>query len=149
MSQAKFPLYVKSTISAICQQLATELGAERIDLDDLVNVEVVLTGKGSCILHEMNGCQARPDPMWEVSFNVGAKTSDDPGSYKLIEYYARVNELFAPRSVIDIYDYTVAEGEEVVKVGWMTVTGGAGGAQQLAERSGIRLVTVSMRGVRL
>lgn len=148
MSQALFPLHVKSTISFLCQQLATELGADRVDLDDLVNVEEILVGKKACILHEMNVCKPGPDPMWEVSFNVGAKTSDDPGSYKLIEYYARVQDLFAPRTWIDVRDYTGAEGTEPAKVGWMTITDGAGGAQQLTERSGIRLVTVTMRGVR-
>lgn len=148
MSQAMFPLYVKSTISALCQTLATELGAERVDLDDLVNVEEVLTGKKACILHEMNVCRPKPDPMWEVSFNVGAKTSDDPGSYKLIEYYARVQDLFSPRSNFTVYDYSVEEGTDPVRMGWMTVVEGQGGAQQLSERSGIRLVTVTMRGVR-
>lgn len=148
MSQAFFPLYVKSTISALCQALATELGAERVDLDDLVNVEEILTSKKACILHEMNVCRPTPDPMWQVSFNVGAKTSDDPGSYQLIEYYARVQELFSPRTSFDVFDYSVAEGEEPVRKGWMLVVEGQGGAQQLTERSGIRLVTISLRGAR-
>ena len=142
-----FPRAVKSTISFVCQQVAEELGAERVDLDDLVNVDEVLTSQKSAVLHEMLTMDPVPDPMWMASFSVGAKTSSDPSSYRLIEFFTRVCERFQPRTQIDIYDYSGIE-LPTQKLGYMVITENAGGAQQQTERSGIRLITVQMRGLR-
>ncbi len=151
MMEILFPVYVKSTLEKLCQDLANQLGCQRLDLDDIAGMENLAMGKDAAILHELIGVDPSPRwPLYSISLSIGARTSDDPGSYKLIEFYSKVQSLFSPGATIQIYDYSVPEGQPTPHVGYMVVSrDSSGSGQQASERSGIRLTTIRLQAVAL
>lgn len=144
-----FVMAVKSTLDKLAKDAADGLGAAVLDLDTLTNVSEVADSRDAAVLFRFITLDEDPkDPMWTFTFEVGAKTTSDPGSYTLVEMIEALRPTFKQGADIDFYDY----GGAVVsdnKVGFGTVTEFTVEPQIFSGAAGIRLFMVRARLINL
>lgn len=148
----RFHGQVKSSLERLCTEIATAIGVETLDVDSLVNVEDEITGKGSRLLFELLRIDPSPvDPLYDITISVGAKTSDDPGGYKLLEIQGALAAAMQPRQSFDLFDLTSTEASatEAPRVGFAVISKATSFAQQSSDRSGVRMMTVVLNAQRL
>lgn len=148
----RFHGQVKSTLERLCTEIATAVGVQTLDIDSLVNVEDDITGKGSRLLFELLRIDPAPvDPLYDLTISVGAKTSDDPGGYKLLEIQGALAAALQPRQAFDLFDLTSTEATATTapRVGFAVVNKATSFAQQASDRSGVRMMTVTLNVQRL
>jgi hypothetical protein len=143
-----FYLMVKSTLDNLGYAMASALSAQAVDLDDRETADTKLTNTEPSVLWQLLGVSPAPlDPMYEVTFLIGAKTTRDPGSYKLVEFNSALNQTVHKGSGINIHDYSGASAGP--QEGVLYVTDVDLAPQQDGDpTSGIRFMMVSCKGLR-
>lgn len=148
MSQANFLVSLKSTIDKLANTLATTLGVQYVDLDDVTTTAALFRGEATAIVMEFGTLEADPsDPIYTGSFNIGARTVQDPGNYDILKLVGEVEQLF-PRGqrilVYDSFEETETGIQGILVPGDITVI-----PQQYDMSSGFRLMTVTFKAQRL
>lgn len=148
MSQANFLVSLKSTIDKLANTLATTLGVQYVDLDDVTTTAALFRGEATAIVMEFGTLEADPsDPIYAGSFNIGARTVQDPGNYDILKLVGEVEQLFPRGQRILVYDSfeELETGLQGILVpGDITVI-----PQQYDMSSGFRLMTVTFKAQRL
>ena len=146
MSQDTLYMEAKSTLDFLMYQLLDKIQPEfpelkATDLDDVTRVAEVVGGTSPALVWKFGELEASPsDPLYTLSFYVGAKTTQDSGNYKLSDLLTHVSAQFAKDSSFEIRDYS---GEPVSDVTANTFIVSSGIApQQFDHQSGMRLLQV-------
>lgn len=142
-------LAVKSTIDKIGNDLAATLSIPHfIDLDDVERSSNILAGTDSAVVWKLMFLDEEPrDPMYNLSFMIGVKTSEDPASYDLLGFISAVKETFPIGDSIPIMDWST-NVTPTVKLGSAYITV-SGVEPQVTERaSGVRLLSMEARVLR-
>lgn len=148
MSYMSFPLDLKSTLDFQVSSLASNLGLPFVDLAASSFDSSILESDQPAICWEFATIQEHSiDPMWLVTFDVGAITHLDPSQYLSLNIVGNLLEKFKQGNRIEIYDYTQATVSPL-QLGAMTVTQTNVIAQQQSEASGVRFVTVTANALR-
>jgi hypothetical protein len=140
---------MKSTID----QLGVAIGANYmagdiavIDLTDNVNVEELLASPDPAIVWELGTMNPAPrEPMWDVSFVIGAKTAKDPARYEQMSLIEAVNAAVKQGSDIQVRDYSGETAGAIV--GYLHITWVGLDPAQGDRFSGVRLVSVRGKAV--
>ena len=149
-----FALHVKSTIDKLGVDLADSYSGTRpeikfIDMDNMVNQAEDWGSDNAAFVWELETLVESPrDPLYAFSFNIGVKTTLDPGNYDLLDLMGEVASLFAVGDTIDVMDYSglvLPTNRE----GYLVVTSSYVNPQQFDKSSGVRLVSVSGRAQRV
>lgn len=144
----EFYMAVKSTIDKLGSDMAAALSAAPVDLDDIDTTSDVLAGTTSVVLWQLLTVEETPkDPLYEVTFVVGAKTSRDPGSYQLIQFNATLNQTVFKGAEVAVYDYSGAS--QGALEGKLFVTAVELAPQQFDEHAGIRLMAITCKALRI
>lgn len=148
MSQANFLVSLKSTIDKLANTLATTLSVQYVDLDDVTTTATLFRGEDTAIVMEFGTLEADPcDPIYAGSFNIGARTVQDPGNYDILKLVGAVEQLFPRGQRILVYDSFEEEEtglQGILVPGDITVI-----PQQYDMSSGFRLMTVTFKAQRL
>lgn len=150
MSEELFPLAVKSTIDKLGFDLAqAEIPPVKfIDLDNAVNTTALLSSQDNALVGELSILEPRPrDPMYQVSFSIGARTVNDPANYDIMTLVGKLKAKFAVNAVLEIRDYSGAAAGPIV--GRLTVSQDTIMPQQYDKVSGIRLIAVRAMALRI
>lgn len=140
---------VKFTIDYYGKQLASSMGIpDFVDLDDTVNVSGVLTSTKPCLVWRFTTMDEDPlDPLWYLTFVIGAKTTRDPSNYDMLGLMSGITEIFPVGESFFIRDWS-GDTTPTQKLGSMLITA-SGTDQQLQDvQSGVRLLAVEARLVR-
>lgn len=109
MSQANFLKAIKSTIDKIGNDLALAQlpPIQFVDIDDSTATEAVFASDTDAIIWEMNGFEDNPsDPLYLVTFSIGAKTANDPANYNILGLTGLVKNAFPVGDSLDVKDYS-------------------------------------------
>lgn len=148
MSQATFLVSIKSTIDKIGHSLASSKGIEYVDLDDVTTTAALFRGESSAIVMEFNTLEPDPeDPIYSGSFNIGARTVQDPGNYDILKLVGDVENLFPKSARIMVYDSY--EEQETGLQGILIPGDKLVVPQQYDMSSGFRMVEVKFKAQRL
>lgn len=150
MASHEFLSAVKSTLDHEGNQVATNLpgGVAFVDLDDTVNVDAVLSSDDPAIVWQFMVMDEAPaDPLYTVQFAIGAKTTQDPANYKLIDFVTEVHKIFAQGHTIKVMDWTGAS-VPTIDLGYLYVQRVSLAPQEFDAQSGMRLWVVDFRAVR-
>lgn len=144
-----FELYVKSTIDRMAYDISVELGVTKLaDLDDTVNLASILANDEPAIVWQLITLDPSPrDPLYQVQFGIGAKTTADPANYKMMSLVAAMQHNFEVGSRIVIKDYSTTTPPTTDK-GYLTVTEAPLSPQEFDNESGLRMYTVTGRAMR-
>jgi hypothetical protein len=151
MTEAVFPLAVKSTIDKLLIDFATTLtpALDVVDLDDPVNMAELLASEKPAVVWEM--LQLEPldgsCALYVAVFNIGAKTTNDPSNYGILALVGKLGAVFRPGTSFQIRDYSGAlPGAE--DLGYMYISGPRVVPQQFDQQSGVRMATVEAKIMR-
>lgn len=149
MAHDKFPLIIKSTVDYLAGLLATEVGVPFIDLDGAELSAGLLETDQSALAWSLATLSEDPrDPLWTMEFEIGAKTSNDPSQYTSLDLVSLVRKQFYVGAVMDVMDYT-GTAAPTVKAGKLIISSVATAPQQFDRTSGLRLVSVTAKVMRL
>jgi len=146
-----FVSIVKSTIDKAGVDIATVYGqgVKFVDLNDMVNTQAMLASDDSAIVWELLTLEEDPiDPLWLMRFGIGAKTTADPGNYGLTDLLDAVHTKITKNGRMDLIDYSPT-GDGVTKQGDMYFTDVSVDPQLYDKQSGIRLISIVARAVRV
>jgi len=148
MSQELFLLAIKSTIDKLAGELATTEGLSLIDLDNTVEMQELFSSEDNAVVWEYGTLAAEPrDPLYMLTFNIGARTVKDSANYNILSLTGKVQELFKVCSRIEVKDYSGLVESGVM--GYIMPNHAAVTPQQYDKVSGIRMMTVTARAQRL
>jgi len=139
---------VKSTIDFHGHNIGTNYAGgsvATVDMNTDINVDELLASDAPAILWELVTCSEAPrEPMWDVSFMIGAKTSKGTG-YARMSLLEAVTAVMKPGSSLSVHDYsgTVAGPQ----VGFLSVTAVDLDPEQEGRFAGVRLVAVRCKGL--
>lgn len=107
---------LKSTVDKLAAGLAVALDIQYADIDDNPNGGELFRSESKAILVEFNVLSENPvDPLYVGSFNIGARTVNDPGNYDNLSLVGIVSDLFPQNSRIEIMDYSEVLAPSAVK----------------------------------
>src|SRR5210317_2121192 len=134
-----FYMVIKSTIDKLGNDLVASSGAdEGANLDDIQKVVEVFNATNNAILWQLVSAQELPrDPLYDVTFAIGGRTTNDSGNYDLIGLQNAINSVLHKGADIPLYDYSGAV-KSVVK-GSMFVTEAGLTPQEFDNESGLRM----------
>jgi hypothetical protein len=137
-----FYLSVKSTLDKLAVDISNGLGIGFVELDDTVNVENKLASPADLVVYQMIGMDEFPsDPLYMVTFAIGAKTTTDPANYDLAEIISAVKDRVHRGAGIDVRDYSGSSAPTSVD-GNLYVTETRVDPQMFDGMSGIRMLSV-------
>lgn len=143
-----FFLAVKSTLDKEAYDLSVSLGTQAADMDDTVKAQEILSKPDAAIIWQLISVDEVPlDPMYEVAFVIGAKTTNDSGNYDLLQFNSNVNDKFYKGARISVKDYSGASAS--AEEGYLFVTDVGLAPQQFENESGIRFLSILAKGVRI
>lgn len=145
-----FYSYVKSTIDKAGVDIANAFqgGIAFVDLDDAVKTQALLESDDDAVVWELLTLSESPaDPMYELQFGIGAKTTADAGNYQLSDLIDAVHTQFKVRESVDVIDYSPG-GDAATKRGYIYITDISVDPQLFDKASGIRLISVSGKVIR-
>jgi hypothetical protein len=100
-------LALKSTIDKRLLALATEKGYGFFDLDGIYQDTGSINTVSPAIAWAFQVWAESPkDPMWEMSFEAGARTSEDLSQYDSMRIAGQVVSLFPSGEDFEIFDYS-------------------------------------------
>lgn len=144
-----FTLPVKSTLDKLAHDLAQTGGLEAVDLDDSAASNALFGSENPAVVWSLLSLVERPrDPLYTVSFEIGAKTSLDPSHYQSLNIVDEIRSAFYVGMTIAVYDYSTPT-PPTEQVGYMIVTGAGTRPAQHEKDTGLRMVSVSARAVRM
>jgi len=150
MSEELFAVALKSTVDKIGYDLAQAEVPPLpfVDLDNVVNTTELLTSDNNAYVWSMSVLAPRPkDPLYACTFTIGARTVNDPANYDIMKLVGKLKVAFNVGSTVDILDYTGTVAS--AKMGVLTVATAVVLPQEFDKVSGIRLVSLEARAVRL
>lgn len=147
---ADFPLMLKSTIDAVVADkvaalLATHPTLKWAEVDDMAQTDAVFKSEEPAFIWKFVSLTPNPRaPMYDFEFLLGAKTTNDPGNYKLIALLDEVRKGFETNATIQIRDYSMAASApaDTVDRGYLMVSSNEIEPQRFDRQSGIRYATV-------
>ena len=146
MSKALFTLALKSTIDKILADYAQLQGINVIDLDDPVLSSELFKSHADAVVWRLMTVTPEPDPMYGVSFIVGARTVRDLSNYNLLSLVGGLSDTFDEGKSVPIYDYS---GDTVSdRKGVMLVTQVIMDPQIEKDNSGVRFVQIDGKCIR-
>lgn len=141
----QFSLVVKSTLDYLAKQVADSKGLPFIDLAS-PEFDTAVTGSDQpAICWEFADLREDPiDPLWTVSFEIGAMTFLDPAQYVSLDIVGAIADAFRQGTIFVVKDYSgVNMPTQVLGRGFITssmIT-----PQQSDKITGIRFVSVTAR----
>ena len=145
---SQFYLSIKSTIDKVATDLAHNLGIGFVELDDTSMVDSMLGSPDSLIVYQMVGLQPDPiDPLYRLSFAVGAKTTSDPANYDLATLIAAITDVIAEGEQFDVMNYSGAS-QPTVKEGFFLISNAQVDPQMFDGLAGIRMLSVQAQAQR-
>ena len=87
------------------------------------------------------------DPLYAVSFQIGARTVNDPANYDIMLLVGKLKEVFNVGASVSIHDYTGASAGP--KIGAMLISEVTVLPQEFDKVSGIRMISLEGRAHRL
>ena len=139
---------VKSTIDRLAVDIANDLGIGFVEMDDTVNVDEMLASDQDLIVYQMVTMVENPiDPMWDMSFNIGAKTTTDAANYDLAGIVSKITDYVAKNSFINVMDYSGIQAP-TDKEGYIHFVDVAIDPQAFDGASGVRMFSVQSKAVR-
>ena len=139
---------VKSTVDKLAVDIANSLSIGFVELDDTVNVDEKLASPDDLIVYQMVGMEEAPiDPLWNLSLQIGGKTTGDSANYDLAAIIGAIRQVVYKAGSIDIYDYSQVT-PQTVKEGYIYFSEVAVDPQAFDGASGIRMLSVSGSVVR-
>ena len=150
MSQESFPVALKSTIDKLGSDLAAaEVPAVKfIDLDNVVNTANLLGSDDTALVWSMAVLAPTPsDPLYACSFQIGARTVNDPANYDIMLLVGKLSEVLQEGQLVDIHDYTGAVAGP--RIGVLIITKVTVLPQEYDKVSGIRMIALEGRAQRL
>jgi hypothetical protein len=144
---------VKSTLDKIAVDIADGLGIGFVELDDTLNVEAAISSTADMIVYQMIGMDEAPmDPLWNVDFAIGAKTTTDPANYDLASILSTIKTTVKKGETIMVKDYSAeaypAPLTPPADVGYLYITDTRVDPQMFDGAAGIRMLAVKAAGVR-
>ena len=140
-----FALDLKSTLDKIGHDFATALGAEAIDLDGSTNVEEVLIQDGPAVVWKLLSLAESPRaPLYLLDFLIGAKTTNDLGSYQLMNLLEGLS--IAQGDTVTVRDYSGASASNAT--GEFFITTVEMNPQAFDDLAGIRLFGIQARALK-
>ena len=115
-------LALKSTIDKMLLELATSKGYGFFDLDGIYQDTGSINTLSPAIAWSFQVWAESPrDPLWEMSFEAGARTSEDLSQYDSMRIAGEVISLFTAGTDFEIFDYSL-EVEGTTPLGRLWVT---------------------------
>ena len=143
-----FILPVKSTVDKIAIDLATTMGVDHLDLDDMVNFAEKMEGPNDLLVWEMVNMREVPrDPLWELDFAIGAKTVHDSGNYDIADFINTISQTLFKEASFDVYDYS-GTAAPTQKLGNIYITNVNLDPQEFDRQAGVRVITVRGKAMR-
>jgi len=150
MLEEDFLKALKSTVD----KLGIDLGNEQsppvgfVDLDNTVKAQAMFDSDDDYLVWELLTLDDNPgDPLYTATFNIGARTVNDPYNYDILTLAGKIKKIFSIGASIDIYDYSGLTAG--AKGGSMMPISVAVMAQQYERVSGVRMVTIIAKAQRL
>lgn len=150
MSEQNFPVALKSTIDKLGYDLgqAESPPVNFVDLDNVVNTTTLLKSDDTALIWSMAALAPTPrDPLYAVSFQIGARTVNDPANYDIMLLVGKLKEVFNVGSSVAIFDYTGATAG--AKIGVLLISNVTVLPQEFDKVSGIRMISLEGRAQRL
>ena len=149
MLEQDFLKAFKSTVDKIGYDLgqtqSPQLGF--IDLDNTVKAQAMFDSEDDFLIWEMLTLTDDPmDPLYTATFNIGARTVNDPANYDILTLAGKVKAVFKIGQKIDIFDYTGAVAS--AKGGFMVPIDVSVMTQQYERVSGVRMITITAKAQR-
>lgn len=132
---------VKTTIDKLVHDLADEFPdfALAVGLvDDSANFEEVLGNARPAILYQVARLNGRA-PKFDLTFHVGAKTTDDASNFRLTKIVEAMNDKFYNGAWYALHDYSGDVASE--KLGAMTLVEANVMPSQFDKQSSIRMMS--------
>ena len=148
MSYENFGLALKSTIDFYAKQVADVKGLPFMDLASAqIDVSIIESDKPA-ICWELGEFEEFPfDPLWTLSFDIGAMTALDPSQYISLDITGAISQMFKVGSDFEIRDYSGdVAGTDVVGKFTIVQTGAAPPQQDRIVN--VRFIHVAARAVR-
>lgn len=134
---------VKSTVDKIVRDAIASAGLGDIhvtEVEDVSNFESVLQNSDDAVIYQVPRLTPSPRaPKFELTFNVGAKTTDDGANFDLTRILGLLGDTFKQDAWFELRDYSTEEGA-LVKSGAMVLTDADVVPQQFDKRAGVRLI---------
>lgn len=144
---------IKSSIDhlayGVAKQVADEVGSKVnvAELEDVAEFDTVLRNAAAAVVYQVTRVDASPRaPKYSVSFNIGAKTTDDGANLAMTRIIALLAEVCQQGARIELRDYTGEVVSERV-FGAMQLIDSIVTPQQFDKQSGIRMITCSGKAV--
>lgn len=150
MLEQDFLVALKSTIDKIGWDLGNQQTPQLkfVDLDNTVKAQEMFDSEDDALVWELQTLADTPvDPLYTATFNIGARTVNDPANYDILSLAGKVKKVFKIGQKIDIFDYT---GTPVsLKGGFIIPIDVSVMVQQYERVSGVRMITVTAKAQRL
>ena len=139
---------VKSTIDKVAVDIANGLEIGFVELDDTVNIEDALESNDDLVVYQMIGMVEDPtDPLWALSFSIGAKTTTDAANYDLADIISKVHKVVFKGETFQVADYGEVLAPSTYD-GYFYVTDVQVDSQMFDGMTGIRMLNIQARAVR-
>lgn len=139
-------MIVKSTLDFLVhsavEEVIAELGEQVVvsEVEDVTQLDTVLKERDAAALYQLIKFEEAPRaPRFQLSFNVGAKTTDDGANMLLARILDLLGETFKSTETFDLRDYSTAADGPVM--GRMMLTAVGANPQQFDKQSGIRMIS--------
>ena len=153
MSRRQVEMAFKSTLDKLVNDLAAELSAaapsanpvRAFGLDDATNERQWQAGTEHALAYQYTLLSEAPrHPLYDVTFLVGAKTTDDAGNYAMTDLITDLGDLFKSGDSFELFDYSeVEEGQDPGgQIGVLVIGSVDTGPQMFEKQSGIRLLQI-------
>lgn len=137
-----FPLALKSTLDKIIKDLADAHNYDFIDLDGAYLMADVMESQASALAWNLTQLIEYPRaPLWQVEFEAGGKTSNDPSQYVSMEIASLVQTKFFVGASFPIMDYS-GSAAPTQKLGELFVTSVGVSPAQFDRVAGLRLIRI-------
>ena len=145
---ANFYLVVKSTIDKIAHDIATQHGIGAVELDDVTNVQQALASEDDLIMFQFVDMQPRPnDPLYELQFEIGVKTTSDSANYDLATLLSSVQDEVTIGDTFFVQDFSTTT-PPTNDLGYIYITGVQTDPQAFDGAAGVRMQSVYAKAVR-
>lgn len=139
-------MIVKSSIDYLVHTAVEGVAAElaRViqvaEVEDVTQFDTVLKSPDPAAVYQLINLTEKPKaPRFTLSFNIGAKTTDDGANMLSAEILDALGEVFQAEQVFDLRDYSTAADGEVL--GRLMLLSADVAPQQFDKQSGIRMIS--------
>ncbi len=148
-----FMVWCKSTLDKIMTDLVDQLeptfdGLQGSEVDNTLETDKVFKAKYPALLWQfLTAAESPRDPLYRVTFLVGAKTVSDSGNYDLSKLNGELRKTFKTGDRLSVRDYSGAVAS--VEKGYLVISDNILSPQQYDHMNGVRFFAVTAVGARL